>query len=92
MDTLNTFQGPSGWDHFWMIITILTVVYEIVIRYIPTVKDYTILGFAYKILDWLVENKAKMTPEEEAEVKKTPSATKAKKRFTIKGLIEKVFN
>lgn len=91
MDTLNV-SNPTGWDSFWMIITILTVVYEIVIRYIPTVKDYTILGFAYKILDWLVENRAKLTPEEEAEVERTPKATKSRKRFTIKGILEKVFN
>ena len=60
MDTLNTIQ-PTGtpWDHFYLIAAVLVAVYEIVIRFIPTVADYTIVGFIYRVLDWIVDNRAK---------------------------------
>jgi len=92
MDTLTNLPTGSGWDNFWMVVTILVAIYEIVIRYIPTVKDYTILGVLYKILDWLVENRAKMNEDEIKDIKKSGSSVKQKKRFTIKGVIDKVFN
>ena len=60
MDTLNIIQ-PTGtpWDNFYLIAAVLVAVYEVVIRFIPTVADYTIVGFIYRVLDWIVDNRAK---------------------------------
>lgn len=94
MDTLTTIPTPSGsmWDSFWIIATILVAVYEILVRFIPTIKDRTILGFIYKILDFIVENRAKVTPEEEETAKMGKKQATVKKRFTIKGVIDHIFD
>jgi hypothetical protein len=60
MDTLNTISPTgSNLDQFYLIAAVLVALYEVVIRFIPTVADYTIVGFIYRILDFIVENKAK---------------------------------
>jgi hypothetical protein len=94
MDTISNLPTPSGsiWDSFWMIAAILVAVYEILIRYIPTIKDYTIIGFIYKILDLIIENRAKVTPEEEEGVKLGKKQTTIRKKFTIRSVIEKIFD
>jgi hypothetical protein len=93
MDTLITSPGiTNGWDSFWLVITILTAVYEILVRAIPTIKDYTIIGFIYRVLDWLVENRAKLEPDEEISVSTGNSKKAVKKRFRIKPFIERIFD
>lgn len=61
MDTLNTIPTPSGtsWDFFYIVAAVLVATYEIVIRFIPTIADRTLIGFIYRVLDWIVENRAK---------------------------------
>lgn len=67
MDTLQTLPTGSGWDQFWIIAAVLVAIYEVVIRFIPTVADLTVVGFIYRILDWLVENRAKNTGATQAQ-------------------------
>ena len=61
MDTLNNLPTPTGsnWDLFYIVAAVLVAAYEIVVRFIPTVADRTIIGFIYRVLDWIVENRAK---------------------------------
>jgi hypothetical protein len=58
LDTLQTLPTGSGWDQFWIIAAVFVAIYEVVIRFIPTVADFTILGFIYRVLDMIVENRA----------------------------------
>jgi hypothetical protein len=50
-----------GW---WKIaLSILVGVYEIVVRYIPTVRNYSIIGWIIQIIQTLVPNKSVQGPE-----------------------------
>jgi hypothetical protein len=58
MDTLTQLPHTPG-DNIYMILAFLVATYELVARFVPTVKDFTILGFLYRFLDYIVENRAK---------------------------------
>jgi hypothetical protein len=59
-DTLTSINPTgSSWDAFYLVAAILVAAYEIIIRFIPTVADYTIIGFIYRLLDFVVDNRAK---------------------------------
>ena len=80
MDTLNTIPATgTNWDTFYIIAAVLVGLYEVVIRFIPTLGDYTIIGFIYRILDFIVENRAKPEPENQEE----PEAAAEPKVFKI---------
>ena len=66
MDTLTNIPTPSGtsWDLFYIVAAVLVATYEIVVRFIPTVGDRTLIGFIYRVLDWIVENRAKSDTDE----------------------------
>lgn len=66
MDTLTTLPTPAGnsWDLFYIVAAVLVATYEIVVRFIPTVGDRTLIGFIYRVLDWIVENRAKSDTDE----------------------------
>lgn len=66
MDTLTNIPTPSGtsWDLFYVVAAVLVATYEIVVRFIPTVGDRTLIGFIYRVLDWIVENRAKSDTDE----------------------------
>lgn len=67
MDTLTTIPTPSGtsWDFFYIVAAVLVATYEIVIRFIPTIADRTLVGFIYRVLDWIVENRAKTDDDDD---------------------------
>lgn len=67
MDTLTNIPTPSGtnWDFFYIIAAVLVATYEIVIRFIPTIADRTLIGFIYRVLDWIVENRAKTDDDDD---------------------------
>jgi len=58
MDTLTQLPHTPG-DNIYMILAFLVATYELVARFVPTVKDFTILCFLYRFLDYIVENRAK---------------------------------
>ena len=58
MDTLSQINNTSG-DNLYMILGFLVATYELIARFVPTIKDYTIFGFLYRFLDYIVENRAK---------------------------------
>jgi len=58
MDTLTLLPHTPG-DNIYMVLAFLVATYELVARFVPTVKDFTILGFLYRFLDYIVENRAK---------------------------------
>lgn len=87
MDTLITAPGAPGID-FWWIAGLLVAVYELLVRYIPTVADYSIIGFIYRILDYLVENRAVVKDEDSLDseskaVLKQESTKRARPLFRI---------
>ena len=72
MDTLTNIPTPTGssWDLFYIVAAVLVATYEIVVRFIPTVGDRTIVGFIYRVLDWIVENRAKSDDDDQDESEK----------------------
>ena len=49
MDTLTQLPHTPG-DNFYIFLAFLVATYELVARFVPTVKDFTILGFLYRFL------------------------------------------
>lgn len=41
-----------------LILTLITAIYEVVIRVLPTVKNYSIIGWIIRILQFLIPNKS----------------------------------
>lgn len=86
MDTLITV-APTAGDHLYTILALLVGAYELVVRFIPTVKDYTIVGFIYRILDYLVENRANPTPKVDGSVQY--AELQEKPRFKITSIFKR---
>jgi len=87
MDTLITPTPGTGIDLWWLA-ALLVATYELIVRFIPTVADYSVIGIIYRILDFLVENKAKVDSSEEAEAQKLKSqGKKVRPLFKIARLI-----
>jgi len=75
MDTLTNIPTPSGtsWDLFYIVAAVLVATYEIVVRFIPTVADRTIVGFIYRVLDWIVENRAQSDDDDNDHTDQKPA-------------------
>lgn len=79
MNILTTPATGTNWDTFYVVAAVLVGLYEVVIRFIPTLGDYTLIGFIYRILDLIVENRAKPEPTADDE----PQAAAEPKVFKI---------
>jgi len=49
-------KDPTTWG------IVVTLLYEVAVRVVPTVKDYTIVGKIIKGLKWLHENLNRVKP------------------------------
>lgn len=91
MDTLSQINNTSG-DNLYMILGFLVATYELVARFVPTIKDYTIFGFLYRFLDHIVENRAKdETPQGDGKIggKVRYSDPADKPRFKISRIFDR---